>query len=306
METKEISEILSTFSESERIFEDLPKSNQIDTKIKIKLHFTPELEQSFAILRHLFKIDELSERGMQLTKFIISTVKNHYAAWTYRKIYLLKLNSSICFETDKSLSIELISIEPKGFQSWDHLKFCIDKLKDVNYEEMVSFLFQIYLLDTKNYHAWAFRVWWTERFGFYKNELVYISELLEKDLSNNSIWSYRHFLATNLSLEKRHEINFVKSIILNNNFKNESAWFYFDDIYESLGDFCEELEIFLIELIKNKQKNRFVLKSLVFNELRKKKEDQKQDMVKNWLWELENTYDKERCVFWKGFLDIFR
>jgi hypothetical protein len=33
--------------------------------------------------------EEISERGFNLTEFIVQFIGNHYAAWSYRKSYLL-------------------------------------------------------------------------------------------------------------------------------------------------------------------------------------------------------------------------
>jgi protein farnesyltransferase/geranylgeranyltransferase type-1 subunit alpha len=56
-------------------------------------------------------------------------------------------------------------------------------------------LYDIYLSDAKNYHAWSYRLWFIERFNLWKDELDFVNEELDDgQFTNNSIWSYRYFL----------------------------------------------------------------------------------------------------------------
>ncbi len=48
--------------------------------------------------------------------------------------------------------------------------------------------------DSKNYHAWSYRIWLIERFELWEGEIPFIENLLNRDVNNNSIWSYRYFI----------------------------------------------------------------------------------------------------------------
>lgn len=64
----------------------------------------------------------------------------------------------------------------------------------MDFDAEISFLQKIFESDSKNYHAWSYRVWLIERFSLWEGELEYAESLLDKDVQNNSAWSYRYFL----------------------------------------------------------------------------------------------------------------
>lgn len=297
--------ILAKFEDDERVYEDFHRPDAVDAKVKIKVCYSPELAEAFAALRFLLDKDEHSARGLLLSQYIITNVKNHYAAWAYRKAYLLKENSVPLYEAEIALAYELIMLEPKGFQSWDHLRFCNEHIGRLDYETMTAFFDKIYALDTKNYHMWSYRVWATKQFHLAKSEFEWANILLKKEITNNSIWSYRHFLAQTLKIDKNAEKAFVTAVIEGGELSNESAWYYLDDIYESEGAHSGELEAFLNRLMEGHKTNRFVLKSAVFNELRKSKTGRRGELVAEWLRLLVTKYDANRARFWDSFAKSF-
>ena len=58
----------------------------------------------------------------------------------------------------------------------------------------MAFLAKIFESDTKNFHAWSYRVWLVERFQLWQGELDFCNKLMDEDIYNNSLWSYRYFL----------------------------------------------------------------------------------------------------------------
>lgn len=64
----------------------------------------------------------------------------------------------------------------------------------MNFEAEMNFLSQIFESDSKNYHAWSYRVWLVERFSLWEGELEYVESLLDREVTNNSAWSYRYFI----------------------------------------------------------------------------------------------------------------
>ena len=56
------------------------------------------------------------------------------------------------------------------------------------------FLQDIFDSESKNYHAWSYRVWLIERFQMWEGEMDAVEELLDENVCNNSAWSYRYFL----------------------------------------------------------------------------------------------------------------
>ena len=140
---------------------------------------------------------------MSLTELIVSKVPNHYAAWTYRKQFISQQTIDHNFlEREKSLCLGWINQDPKSFQSWDHLKFIYDLIGFSDYMAWRLFMESILLLDCRNYHCWVFRTWFVKRFSVFEDELIWANEELVKDLKNNSLWAYRHFISVQMKLDE--------------------------------------------------------------------------------------------------------
>jgi protein farnesyltransferase/geranylgeranyltransferase type-1 subunit alpha len=70
-----------------------------------------------------------------------------------------------------------------------------EELESVFKNEML-FLEQIFNSDSKNYHAWSYKVWIVERYELWNNQehMVFVDKMLDNDVMNNSVWSFRYFL----------------------------------------------------------------------------------------------------------------
>lgn len=64
----------------------------------------------------------------------------------------------------------------------------------MDFEKEMEFLGEIFESDSKNYHAWSYRIWLVERFSLWEGELDYAEYLLDNEVTNNSAWSYRYFI----------------------------------------------------------------------------------------------------------------
>ena len=64
----------------------------------------------------------------------------------------------------------------------------------MDFEDEINFLAKIFKSDSKNYHAWSYRICLVERFSLWEGELEYAEELLDLEVTNNSAWSYRYFI----------------------------------------------------------------------------------------------------------------
>lgn len=100
-----------------------------------------------------------------------------------------------------------------------------------DFDKEKEFLHDIYLSDSKNYHAWSYRLWFVERFQLWDGELEFVNEELSGgQFTNNSLWSYRYFLLMktrefNRELVK-NEINYALNLLMTKNPNNEAAWVY--------------------------------------------------------------------------------
>jgi protein farnesyltransferase/geranylgeranyltransferase type-1 subunit alpha len=81
----------------------------------------------------------------------------------------------------------------------------------MNFENEMSFLAKIFQSDSKNYHAWSYRIWLVERFSLWEGELDYAEELLDQEVTNNSAWSYRYFILNKQPNNTAGTQEFIKS-----------------------------------------------------------------------------------------------
>lgn len=84
--------------------------------------------------------------------------------------------------------------------------------------------------ESKNYHAWSYRLWLVERFQLWEGELDFIEEELEEDVTNNTLWTYRYFLTVKTQkpltlVHINHELHYSLRMIEKDYF-NEAAWTY--------------------------------------------------------------------------------
>lgn len=292
------------FRPDEEIAEHLPVPHTDEVDIKIKLVYSPIFMKQLNRLRYLLLHKEYSQRGFALSEHIIREMKNHYAAWVYRRDLLQTMNKRDLFQDELDFCNAIILEEPKGFQTWEHKRFCSLALKELDHEKETKFLEIILALDSKNYHAWSFRVWMTKQFNLYERELALIDIVLADQIDNNSVWSYRKFLSKHLGLSLEAEENLCYSM-LESNLKVESIWYYLDDLYESKNQHSPRLKEFCLQRVKEGSINRFVLGFMVINELRAGQDKYDRNLVRENLRLLKEKYDTMRLAYWTHFEDHF-
>lgn len=284
------------FDDNEIEKEDFPEDKS--SKVKISKMYDPILEKELNHLRYIIKKEEYSERGMSLTKSIVTKMTNHYPCWIYRKEYLSLLKNEDLFIKENEFINELILLEPKSFQTWEQKRFCIENIKEINQEKENQILNQIIIIDFKNYHFWSYKTWLTQRKNSFSDELSYIDNMLESQIYNNSVWSYRKFLVKHLKICKELEEDKIYPL-LSSNLKIESIWNYIDDIYESNNEFSLKLNSFCEDLMNSKVVNRFILSFWLLNMTRNKNVDYKK--VDDVITLLKEKYDCMRSKYWSLF-----
>ena len=60
----------------------------------------------------------------------------------------------------------------------------------------MKFLDMMYASDAKNYHCWSHKIWLVERYGLWAQprHLEFVENLMNFDVRNNSVWSFRYFI----------------------------------------------------------------------------------------------------------------
>lgn len=93
--------------------------------------------------------------------------------------------------------------------------------------------------DAKNYHCWSHKIWFTERYCLWGEErhLEFVDKMLDKDVRNNSVWSFRYFIIMRRADKCKGEVPFGVELVereakyvlekrLKDNWDNEAAWAY--------------------------------------------------------------------------------
>jgi len=219
----------------------------------IHINYEKEYEDAMNCFRAIVKKNEMSERALELTEFLIGYNKAHYYIWKYRQDLLIKLNCDLKKELQAMEDITLETM--KSYQIWHHRQFLVDNINEPCDE--MEFIKIVLEYDAKNYHAWAYRQWLMTRFNLFdESELEYIDELLFEDIRNNSAWNQRMFYFNNrptilLDADAENEINYAVAKIkrLPN---NKCPWVYLRGIiklneknlldYPDLEDLCLQLK----------------------------------------------------------------
>jgi protein farnesyltransferase/geranylgeranyltransferase type-1 subunit alpha len=293
----------SAFESDEEIAEHLPSAPQ-DVDIKIKIAYSPLFVKNLNRLRYLLHNREYSERGSTLSEHIIREMKNHYAAWVYRRQLLQSMESKDLYQAELDFCNAIILEEPKGFQTWEHKRFCSLALTEIDHEKETKFLEIILALASKNYHAWSFRVWMTRQFNLHEKEIPLVDKMILSQVDNNSVWSYRKFLSKHLALPLEAEEDLCYSI-LKSHLKVESIWYYLDDIYESKSQHSQKLKEFCLHQIDQGSVNRFILGFLIINEVRAAHGKFDRELVRNNLQLLKEKHDTMRLAYWNHFENTF-
>ncbi|KTW27983.1 hypothetical protein T552_01846 [Pneumocystis carinii B80] len=203
--------------------------------------------EAMAYLKAVMIKDEMSERAMRLTAYIINMNPAHYTIWAYRMKVLINLKKDLFQEL---LWVEQLSkLHPKSYQLWHYRQFLMDMYGDPSME--LNFLAEVLQKDSKNYHVWSYRQWLTERFNLWDVELPYIDLFLKQDIRNNSAWNYRfyivfrdHHYVSDDTMKK--EIEYCKDAIAFSP-QNSSPWLYLRGIFEKYNQNLSFLEPFCLQ-----------------------------------------------------------
>ena len=296
---------ISKFNDSERMEENFGPLNDPETDIIIKQNYPNHVLDALNIFRCILKNSEYSSRAFELSEALSNKIKNHYAVWTYRRKYLIQQKDINLYEKELAMVDKYIMEEPKGFQIWDHKRFCLNELltlkesvlTEAMFEDEISFLQKVFDIDNKNYHAWAYRTWLIGlNKKFVSKEKEALEELIHQEMENNSYWSYYHHLTTfDTSVEAKEHVKSFAMHILALNLKNEAAWNFVNSLFDEYNSDYEE---YLVS--KMIQNVRFIEASYIFNQLKIADENNRNTkMLEHCFRRLIEELDTMRAKYWE-------
>lgn len=216
--------------------------------------YSDEFKQSIGLLRACMKCEEYSERALAVTAAVIEQNPAHYTAWEYRYQILKAIGKDVIpkeqwFVADVEPPVVEIGTwlddicleNPKNYQVWNYRQHLEVPGSLEFYRGEHVFVDMVLADDSKNFHAWSHLKWAVRRGGIElfntTEELKYSDGFLEKDVRNNSAWSFRFFVWDNdkdqpLADKDKFddEVEFViRKIDLAP--QNESAWNYMSGLF---------------------------------------------------------------------------
>ncbi|SPQ97845.1 unnamed protein product (mitochondrion) [Plasmodiophora brassicae] len=217
-----------SLAELRDLFHDVARVRQDDGPDSVvAIQYPPDFVEAMDLFRAMLKADEMSERALMLTEYVIELNSANYTAWQYRRRVIEALDKD--WRDELALCDAIGGASPKNYQLWNHRREVIQKLGDASGElEVTAVALED---DAKNYHVWGHRQWCIATFGLWDDEIAFAEKLLVADPYNNSAWNQRWFVVTRNNTVAwtedvaRREVAFAQRH-LSEIADNESPWNY--------------------------------------------------------------------------------
>ncbi|KAI8622599.1 hypothetical protein BC830DRAFT_1088972 [Chytriomyces sp. MP71] len=209
--------------------------------------YPAEYSAAMDYFRACARVDERSQRVLDLTAVIIDLNPAHYTVWKVRQDCLFATGTDLRKELAYATEVGLE--HHKNYQVWHHREVVVTQLAaaaagqgsgiaDVIATEL-AYINQQLDADSKNYHAWSYRQWLVRHFQHWDQELPDVDGLIVTDCRNNSAWNHRFFVYSNRpggmsAPDLAAELQYCKKYIkLAPN--NESPWNYLKGILKKFN-----------------------------------------------------------------------
>ncbi|SCU94493.1 LAFA_0F22144g1_1 [Lachancea sp. 'fantastica'] len=230
--------------------EPLPISNDQSDGL-CQILYDDEYREVMGIARALLKKQEVSERALHATGETIELVPAFYTMWNYRFQIVkqlfgpdgAKLNAELDWLDEFTLN------NPKNYQIWSYRQALLGMHPSPGFLRELPILQSMIDDDTKNYHVWSYRRWCVNFFQEYEHELPFASELISRDVYNNSAWCHRMFVLKSQFKSTRPPVELITTEVHYTKAKielapqNVSSWNYLRGLYSEFFDNTFDPEI---------------------------------------------------------------
>ena len=188
----------------------------------------------FGYFYALVQARERSQRLLTLSWHIIAINSANYTAWQTRRTCIETMDYSLADYSDElSMVDSWCARNPKNYQVWFHRRWLIDRIADESpscdqlVESELRRLEESFEEEPKNYNAWSHRLYLSKKFNLLNTdqELEFTTRIIQRDVRNNSAWSYRRQVVATRDDLMQAEIDFTFDMIRLSP-GNESAWIY--------------------------------------------------------------------------------
>lgn len=252
-----------------------------------QIAYTDTYAEAMSYLRALMAANELSERTLKVTEYIIAINPAHYTCWGFRLRALFQVAKTQPLQAAQADSgepavkeelswlkgeieyLDKVAVQhEKNYQIWHHRQMVMDRIGELLGErgkekgnpkvmEVVKceqvFTGRMFDLDSKNYHVWSYRQWLVRRFNLFQDpaELRYIETLLGRDVRNNSAWNHRFFVVFGSATRPSEDV--IKREVdytqsaIFTAPQNPSPWNYLRGIFAQTGTPLSTLLTFCLE-----------------------------------------------------------
>eukprot|EP00826_Nyctotherus_ovalis_P019204 TRINITY_DN15880_c0_g1_i2.p1 TRINITY_DN15880_c0_g1~~TRINITY_DN15880_c0_g1_i2.p1 ORF type:complete len:317 (+),score=82.64 TRINITY_DN15880_c0_g1_i2:86-1036(+) len=156
-------------------------------------YYNPIVKTAMDIFRYALQKSEISLRVYRLTTAVISLNSGNYTAWHIRRKCLEQI-ASLELQQEIAYLNEVGKQMAKVYQYWHHRRLVVEKFGKLPADEE-KVLQRLYEEDDKNYLMWTYKMWLTKKFNMWEAERENTLKKLQESRTNNSLWSYRYFLA---------------------------------------------------------------------------------------------------------------
>ena len=220
--------------------------------------YSDEYVKEFGIFNALLASHEISRRALNVCNSIVTRFSKHYSAWSYKCDIMAELGYNFQDEVNRAHAI--LTDNPKCYQAWHFMEWLTDREEDP--PQLTPFLTSILAIDGKNFHGWAFAIWYAER--WHQQESIYALALdhIKSDCRNNSAWSVRKAVGAMLHANSQNEFGDAAASLRVVG-KNEAASNFLLAVARENPELVPQVRLLAEEMLAKNNNNAIALRLLL-------------------------------------------